>query len=181
MACLAVLAVLLAAGCDDRTPAAQTATASPLAGCPPSPAAVEDGALAGVTLPCFTGGDPVRLAALGRPAVINLWASWCTPCRQELPALQRLADDAGDDLVVLGVVTKDSPAKAASLAEELAVTFPAVIDEDGVVLRTTGQPGLPVTLFVDAQGRVKHVYATGVLTAESVKALVGEHLGVTVP
>ena len=97
---------------------------------PPRPA---DSLLAGISLPCLTGGEDLELGRIGRPAVINLWASWCGPCRTELPELQRFADAAGDRVVLLGVVTGDTRSAATSLAADLGVTFPSVFDaqEDG--------------------------------------------------
>jgi thiol-disulfide isomerase/thioredoxin len=150
-----------------------------LAACPPTTGvAVADSALAGITLPCLTGGEPVEVARLGRPTVINLWASWCGPCRVELPEFQRVADAAGDDLVVLGVVTEDSAAKAASLAADLGITFPSVLDETGQVQGAIGYTALPITLFVDGGGIVRHVYAGPTLTSPGLVDLVRTHLGV---
>jgi thiol-disulfide isomerase/thioredoxin len=132
-----------------------------------------------LSLPCFAGGDPVPLFGLDRPVVINLWASWCAPCRAELPEFQRLADRYGDRLLVLGVVTGDSRAAAASLARDLNISFPAVFDESAQVQRSVNAPSvLPVTLFVDAAGRLTYVDATGALTEPGLTELVGAHLGV---
>jgi len=189
---IAAVAVLVATGCTaDPTPVdaggstttsngtEPTAAAPVLAACPPTTApAAADSLLAGITLPCLTGGDPVEVARLGRPAVINLWASWCGPCRIELPEFQRVADAAGDDLVVLGVVTEDSAAKATSLAADLGLTFPSVLDETGQVHGATGVTALPLTLFVDADGNVRHSYAGPVLTSARLVDLVRIHLGV---
>lgn len=134
-------------------------------------------ALPRVVLPCFTGGEPIELAALGRPLVVNLWASWCDPCRTELPQLQAFADAHPGDVVVIGVVTTDTRAASASLGEDLHLTFPALFDRQGKLLHAVGGTGLPVTLFVDAQGRVLHVASGGSLTASTVEELVRQHLG----
>jgi thiol-disulfide isomerase/thioredoxin len=130
----------------------------------------------------MAGGPPVRLSALGRPAVLNLWASSCAPCREELPALQRFADRAGDRVLLLGVVTGDTWAAAGETATDLGVRFPAVFDDSSVVLRALGRTGLPATVFVDEAGRVRYVYQSGTpLDEASLAALVREHLGVTLP
>jgi thiol-disulfide isomerase/thioredoxin len=103
-----VLSAVLAAALAGCTAEAQppAAPASPFADCAElTPTAGSTGKLPDLTLPCFTGGRPVGLADLRGPAVINLWASWCGPCRTELPAMQRLADQAGDRLRVVGVDT----------------------------------------------------------------------------
>lgn len=159
----------------DPCPAGQAAT--PPAGAMPYGATM----VPAVTLPCFTGGAPVGLTGLGRPAVINLWASWCAPCRKELPEFQRLADVANERVAVLGVVTQDTRTAAASLAEDLGITFPALFDSSGLLQRAVAPPVLPVTLFVDAQGRVRHIDTTGALTLSTLEQLVQEHLGVTAP
>jgi len=92
--------------------------------------------MADITLPCFAGGAAVRLGALGKPAVLNLWASWCGPCRSELPVIQRYADASGGAVAVLGVVTGDTRTAAASFAEDVGVTFPSVFDKDSAVQRS---------------------------------------------
>lgn len=192
---LAVTAALLclAGGCAGSAPAPTPAgslpgaatvespfDACPSAGSSAGSSAPPEGTVAAITLPCFAGGAAVTLGRIGRPAVVNLWASWCGPCRTELPQLQRLADAAGDDLVVLGVVSGDAWTNAAELGQDLAITFPAVFDPSFEVQRAVGQRALPMTLFVDAAGQVRHVHATSVLTWESAVDLVRTYLGLDV-
>jgi thiol-disulfide isomerase/thioredoxin len=178
----AIVLFLTIAGCSTPTP--DDAAPVPFAACPEASATPATGNdTVDVTLPCMAGGRTVQLSALGRPAVVNLWASSCAPCREELPALQRFADRAADRLVVLGVVTGDTRKAASETAADLGVRFPAVFDEGQLVLRSAvGRMGLPATLFVDAAGRVRFVYQSGVpLDEKSVTALVRDHLGVSVP
>jgi thiol-disulfide isomerase/thioredoxin len=179
---LGAVAVWLSSRDDGGRP---TAVASPFDPCPPPvtpaptvPAAPGGEALPRVVLPCFTEGEPVELAALGRPMVVNLWASWCEPCRTELPQFQAFADKHPGEIAVMGVVTEDTRAASASLAEDLQITFPALYDSGGMLRRALGGSALPVTLFVDAGGRVRHVARTGVLTVSTLEALAREHLGV---
>jgi thiol-disulfide isomerase/thioredoxin len=132
-----------------------------------------------VTLPCFAGGAPVRLDALKRPAVFNLWASWCGPCRAELPVFQRFTDASGGSVEVLGVVTQDTRTAAAAFAEDVSVTFPSVFDADSTVQRSGLTPVvLPVTLFVDADGHVRHVEAAPIPDLSTLDDLVARYLGV---
>ena len=141
-------------------------------------------ALRGIALECAGDGTSVDVAkaVAGRTTVLNLWASSCAPCREELPALQRFADRAGGSVLVLGVITGDTRAAAGETARDLGVRFPAVFDDSQTVLRAIGRMALPATLFVDASGRVAYVYQSGVpLDEASVAALIREHLGVTVP
>jgi thiol-disulfide isomerase/thioredoxin len=186
------LAVVLAvAGCGpDSAPAAEvTGNFRP---CVSAPTATPTDLLVGtigtpppmmpsLTLPCFGGGAVVRMAALGRPAVLNLWASWCGPCRAELPLFQQLADAAGDRVEVLGVVTGDTRSAAAAFAADRTVTFPSVFDGGSLLQRSGTVPTtLPATVFVDAQGRVRHVEAAPIADLSTLEALVRQHLGITV-
>lgn len=170
-------------------PTATDEVPSPLADCeslaaPPVEAAASGtGAgdpLPAVTLPCFTGGAPVELADLPGPAVVNLWASWCPPCRDELPVLQEYADQMDGRVHVVGVVTEDTRAGAAAFATEAGVRFPAVYDRDGQVRAATGAVGLPVTLFVDGNGAVSYLHQ-GELDADALHRYADEHLGVGRP
>jgi thiol-disulfide isomerase/thioredoxin len=172
---------VLAAGCTATTVAPpsipEPPVASPFQSCPPSTPPGR-GPLA-VAVPCFAGDTTVAIAGLGKPSVINLWASWCGPCREELPEFQRFADAAGDRVVVLGVVTDDRRAAAASLAVDLGITFPTVYDPNGTVrIAAKAQKVLPVTLFVDASGVVVHQDLTGKLTSDQLRSLARQHLGV---
>jgi len=188
---LAAAALTASAACGAENPGTEPGVRAteptPFESCPAGANVVPSGKPAGapmipaVTLPCFTGGQSVALARLGRPAVINLWASWCPPCRAELPEFQRFADAAGDGLIVLGVVTGDTRSAAAAVAKDTGITFPAVFDADESLRRGLGRAGLPITIFVDASGRVRHVYqASELLTQSTLETLAREHLGVVV-
>jgi thiol-disulfide isomerase/thioredoxin len=187
---LVVAALMTLAGCggspggdaDNQTDSAAASVASFVA-CPASGAAAATAAagrqtLPDLSLPCFAGGTTVALRGLGQPTVINLWASWCEPCRAELPELQRLADRAGGAVTVLGVVTNDSRPAAASLAADLGVSFPAVFDGSSELQHSVGPQVLPMTLFVDASGVVRHLDVSGALDLSTLEDLVRRHLGV---
>jgi thiol-disulfide isomerase/thioredoxin len=182
----ALATVIVIAGCSSDpgyVPPPQETPASPFEPCPASggqaPAGSGSESVPALTLPCFTGGEPVSLAALGKPAVINLWASSCAPCRTELPVLQDFADAAGDQVVVLGVVTGDTWNAAAYAGVDFGISFPAVFDPDRTVLSALGRNAIPVTLFVDAAGTVRHSDVSGALRPEKLRALAAEHLGIT--
>jgi thiol-disulfide isomerase/thioredoxin len=183
---VAVLAGLLAvAGCGSEggqspvfTP--EPSPTSPFAPCPPPVSeslAPAPAPLAGITLPCFTGGEPVALDRLGRPAVINLWASWCPPCRDELPELQAFADEMGDRVLVLGVVTDDRWSAAAWAGIEFGAHYPNLFDPDKTLLTALGRGALPVTLIVEADGSIAATDVSGSLTVPELRALVSENLG----
>jgi thiol-disulfide isomerase/thioredoxin len=186
----AVLLLITVAGCGEAgdAPDAGETVRSPLADCTglTEPLAAAEEALTSheplpdLTLPCFTGGEPFRLADLRGPAIVNLWASWCTPCREELPLFQRYADRAAGEIRVLGVVHQDPrPEAAALLARDLGITFPALVDQEGQVRTAVGAVGVPATVFVDSEGLIRYVYQGPPLDEPTLAQLVTEHLGVS--
>ena len=102
-------------------------------------------------------GNPVTLADWrGRVVLINLWATWCAPCRREMPALDRLQVKlGGDDFEVLAISVdrKGAEASANFLSETGAENLALYVDETFKVARDLKAPGLPVTILVDRQGR----------------------------
>jgi len=132
-----------------------------------------------LTLPCIGSDRTVALRALGRvPTVVNLWASWCLPCREEMPAFQAVHASAGGRIRILGVNVADSGDNAArATIQETGIAYPSVRSEGRAMLRALRVPGPPVTLFVDARGTLVH-RAVGELTADELRAAVSEHLGV---
>ncbi|AVT41257.1 alkyl hydroperoxide reductase [Plantactinospora sp. BB1] len=160
------------------TPANTTSTPAST----PGATAAAGRSLPALELPCFVGAGEVAVAELRGPAVLNLWASWCAPCRKELPAFQRLADRAGDRLRVVGVNSGDSRPAAQSIGEDFGLEFPNLYDRDKKLLTGLGgRAVLPVTLFVDAEGRIRHRDETGALDDAELATLVRRHLGVAVP
>ena len=183
-------AVLLQAGCTggpDDAPASASPSAGPdvgsvqtdLAPCPEqSDEPAPDSEVSGLRFDCFSGGSLDLGRAPGVPTVLNLWASWCGPCREELPVVQQLADTAGDRVRVLGVNSQDRVGPATSFAADAGVTLPTAVDPagdlaDGLVLR-----GLPYTVFLAADGSIAHVQRRPVDTLEEFQQLVAVHLGV---
>ncbi len=138
-------------------------------------------ALPDLTFDCLGDGEAVPLRAItGAPTVVNLWASWCLPCRQELPSFERLAQAAAGSVRVVGVVTEDSPDRARSLAADLGLSFPSLVDTGGRLRRELGVPALPVTALVAADGRLAHVYSGPPLEYGALRALVADRLRVQV-
>lgn len=106
-----------------------------------------------VDLPCLNEPRVVDVSQLTGPAVVNLWASWCGPCRKEMPMLAEAAR-RNPGVQFLGVNIQDRPEAAADFLARTGVTYPQLVDVDGVVLADTRVPGLPVTLALDTDGRV---------------------------
>lgn len=105
-----------------------------------------------------------REAEDGRPTVVNLWASWCGPCRAEAPVL-RAAIASHPDVAFLGVDHQDRREEGAAFLEEERLEFPTVHDLPGAVSTAIGGRGMPTTAFFDHTGRLVAVH-TGVLTEQ---------------
>jgi cytochrome c biogenesis protein CcmG, thiol:disulfide interchange protein DsbE len=105
-------------------------------------------------LPGGTAAFQRQLDALrGYPVVVNAWASWCEPCRQELPFLQRLSARFGKRVGFIGVDADDSSAAARTFLDEFPLPYPSYDDPDKDVSRLIGvTAGLPATAFYDANG-----------------------------
>lgn len=117
------------------------------------------------SLPDVRGGAaPVTLGAGGRPVVVNFFASWCEPCREELPLLEATSRRLAGTVDVVGVDVNDSRTAAVALLEHTGATFPAGYDPHRTVATRYRLQGMPTTVFVDGAGRVTDV-ARGRLTA----------------
>lgn len=101
-------------------------------------------------------GAPVDLASyLGKPVFVNLWASWCGPCREEAPDILRFTKDR-PDVAFIGIDLNDTRANGRAFAAETGWTHPSIFDPGGRVgFDTLKVATLPATLYIDAQGRVR--------------------------
>jgi thiol-disulfide isomerase/thioredoxin len=179
------LTVLLA-GCTTGSvaatapPARSTAVVVPLKPCPEQPSRPARGTttLPALRLSCAGAGSLDLGRAPGVPTVVNLWGSWCAPCRDELPVLQQLADAAGNRVRVLGVISKDGLPQAAAFAADVKVTFPSAVDGEGSLMAAAGLNALPVTYFLDAGGGVAFTQVGPVTSIAQLESLVAAHLGV---
>jgi cytochrome c biogenesis protein CcmG, thiol:disulfide interchange protein DsbE len=99
----------------------------------------------------------------GKPVVINFWATWCGPCRQEMPDLVALHEE-NPDLIVLAVNLQEELERVRPFAEEFAMTMPVILDTDGKVGRAYGVRGLPATIFINSERKIASRW-DGMLTA----------------
>jgi thiol-disulfide isomerase/thioredoxin len=115
--------------------------------------------LAGVEVECLADGSEVDLAAVlaGAPVLVNVWATWCPPCREELPLLASYAAEPGA-VPVVALAVKSSQVDALESLESLGVRLPTVLDVDGAASRALELPaGLPASYLVTPDGTVRLV------------------------
>jgi len=157
---------------DDAAPLSLAEVSKPIAGAPPKLAALRArvNELRGGGLQAL---DAQLMALRGTPVVVNLWASWCDPCRRELPFLQRQAVQRGARVAFLGVNVGDERGQAKALAARYPMPYPSFEDPRS---RSTGRykaRGLPTTAFYDASGKLEIVhqgaFPTGAKLAEAIE------------
>ncbi len=117
-------------------------------------------------LSLFQGGEVDLASYRGRPIVINFWASWCVPCRQEAPILERLWRSYREKGVqFIGVDIQDSEADSLRYLREFDITYPNGLDADGRITVDYGVIGIPVTFFINREGIVERRWVGAVSEA----------------
>ena len=149
-----------------------------LAGCGGSPdrPAPRSDRLPTVSLASLTGGPAVDLGTLRGPAVVNLWAQWCAPCKRELPIYQQFWAKHGTTVPVLGVDWQDvQPQAARALAKRSGVAYPLVVDSRPEIRAQA----LPRLVLVDRNGKIAFQEYVEIKSLSQLEKLVEKHLGVT--
>jgi thiol-disulfide isomerase/thioredoxin len=115
-------------------------------------------------------GKVVRLSDLrAKAVVINFWATWCQPCRQEMPALNRVASSS-QDVIFLEVDLQEAGDKVRPFFDELALDrLTPLVDPDGATARRYGVLSVPSTFFVDGQGIIRHLEIGGPMTDDQIR------------
>lgn len=106
------------------------------------------------TLPLFDGTTFELATTSGRPVVLNFWASWCLPCEDEAPALERMAAAYRDRVVFVGIDVQDTESKARAFLRRFGVTYPNGRDASGEISVEYGMSGVPESYFIDREGRL---------------------------
>lgn len=167
-------------------PGRASAAAIEAAGLDPCPATdpsqvATDQTLPDLVLACLGDGPDVHLAGLrGTPLVLNVWASWCPPCREELPVLAEVSAQAGSKVRFLGVDTADfDPDAALALLRGAGAHYPSVVDYSGLTKPALRWAGPPMTVLVRADGTVAYRAPMPMESADQLRSLITEHLGVS--
>ncbi len=149
--------------------------------CPRVTSQAADGGMPSVTLPCLGGGRSVDVAGLRGPMIVNFWASWCSGCRKEMPALAAYAAHT-PGVKVVGIDFEDAqPPAALELAENSDVRYPLLADPQGALDKTSPLPhisGLPMTVFIAADGSIAHIEPGSMTSEQEVAAAAEKYLGV---
>ena len=131
-----------------------------------------------------TTGETIKLSELrGTPVLVNVWASWCPPCRAEMPAMERVYRDfrsQGFQILAVNATNQDDPAQAEAFAQEQGLSFPILLDMDGDVSRLYRVSSLPTSFFVDARGMIREVVIGGPMAEALLRIRIQQLLGQTI-
>jgi thiol-disulfide isomerase/thioredoxin len=120
-----------------------------------------------------------HLSGDGRPVFLNFWASWCPPCRAEMPDISEAADRY-PDVMFIGVAVSDDEAPARQYADEVQVSYPLGFDTTGVIEAHYPSPGLPATFLISSSGEIVRTYV-GQMSPALIEELIGELTGARAP
>ncbi len=166
-------------GADSPTDAAASAAGWSI-GCPSADGAVLPSGLPAVTLPCLDGGRDVELARLRGPLVVNVWGTWCGPCRAEAPFLAEVSEQGAGKVTFLGVDYDDEAAAqtVAAFAAAAGWHYPQVLDRTMLLRSRLPVVGTPMTVLVRADGSVAQVHPGAWQSAAALRQAIDDELGV---
>ncbi len=138
----------------------------------------------GFLAPDFTldtlDGSQITLSDLrGKVVIVNLWTSWCPPCRAEMPAIENVYQankEQGLEVLAVNSTFQDSEANAAAFIQEMGLTFPILLDRDGGVSNRYQLRALPTTYFIDRQGVIRSVVPGGPMSESLIQSKVADLL-----
>ncbi len=128
-------------------------------------------------LECLGGGAPIAADSIVGPALVNVWGTWCAPCKQELPHLAHFLQRGDGSVQVIGIAVEEkSQAAVKKFIERNGMTWPVLYDATGSTKSIFGM-GVPVTWFIDAQGKVVHRKFGPFKSTEEIQLAVAKYLG----
>jgi peroxiredoxin len=130
------------------------------------------------TLGTLDGSEATLSDFREQAVLINFWATWCEPCRIEMPEIVRAYEahsDAGFTVLAINLTDQDALDDIQAFVEEFGMAFPVLLDSNGEVSRLYGLLGLPMSIFVDREGRIARIYI-GLMSGEQIDEFVGELL-----
>lgn len=130
-----------------------------LVACGGTSASDEDGHFSGPDLPATTAAEfTAHIATVDRPAVVNVWASWCLPCRSEAPLLNQAFAQYGDQVEFIGVDVQDNQGDAKAFLDEFGLGFDHFFDRNREVPNHYGGIGTPITMFFGPEGELLNIH-----------------------
>lgn len=138
--------------------------------------AIDENKTSGTTLECLDGNSKIILESIQGPAIINVWGSWCTPCREEMPFLRELA--ATGKVKIIGVDVEEKNMEAArKFVIEQGITWPNLYDRDGSTKSTFGM-GVPITWYLNSESEVVYKHIGVLKSKDQLFSEVEKYLGV---
>ena len=129
-------------------------------------------------LPCLDGSKDVDLGQIKGPALVNVWGSWCDPCKQEMPIFVDFYSRHGQSVSLIGIDVEESDIEEGrAFVKQYGMKWPNLYDAQGSTRGTLGM-GVPITLFIDAQGEIVYRKIGVVATIEELEKDTEKHLGV---
>jgi thiol-disulfide isomerase/thioredoxin len=137
--------------------------------------ATAPGSLVDFELQRLDGSGTVSQSDLaGRPAILNFWASWCIPCRKEMPLFERMHQRFSDEIAIIGIDVQDAPINAKEFVDEYNITYEILRDPDAELAGRLNVDPLPQTFFLDADGRLSGNPVLGEISEEQLLARIEE-------
>lgn len=171
----ALLLLGLLTGCDSQ--AAVVPTVGTVASCD---SISRSNVATGLVFPCLDGKSALHFSALRGPLIVNVWGSWCAPCKDEVPIIRSFYAKTKSQLQVLGVDVEEArPSEGTAFIVENGMTWPSVIDPDGRSRGFFGM-GVPVTWFIDSKGAVVHKKIGAIQSERELRDLTLQYLNIAV-
>lgn len=124
----------------------------------------------------FDGGGTISLADIEGPAIVNLWATWCAPCRREIPDFEAVHQARGDEVRFVGINIGEDSDRAAEFLSEIGATYEQFLDSEGLVVTELRTSTMPVTVVLDANGFITKRHL-GPLDQDGLNEAIDEALG----